>query len=47
LFLKLVSGAIRTIAISASAMVDGALVCFRAGTTNLFSRGDAFYYKNS
>jgi hypothetical protein len=32
LFLKLVSGAIRTIAISASAMVGGALVCFRSGT---------------
>src|SRR5205823_8453635 len=35
LFLKLVSGAIRTIAISASAMVGDALVCFRTGTTNL------------
>src|SRR6202048_574807 len=33
LFLKLVSGTIRTIAISASAMVGGALVCFRVGTT--------------
>src|ERR1700733_9754585 len=35
LFLKLVSGTIRTIAISASAMVGGALVCFRVGMTNL------------
>src|SRR6266478_1297062 len=35
LFLKLVSGAIRTIAISASAMVGNALVCFRTGTTDL------------
>src|SRR5665213_793019 len=33
LFLKLVSGAIRTIAISASAMVGDALVGFRSGTT--------------
>src|SRR6266576_4526138 len=45
LFLKLVSGAIRTIAISASAMVGDALVCFRRGTTNLLS-GDVSYSKN-
>jgi hypothetical protein len=35
MFMKLVSGAIRTIAISASAMVGGALVCFRSGTMSL------------
>src|SRR5216684_7462722 len=35
LFLKLVSGAIRTIAISASAMMGGALVCFRTGMPDL------------
>jgi hypothetical protein len=41
LFLKLVSGAMRTIAISASAMVGGALVGFRAGTL-VSSVGDLF-----
>jgi hypothetical protein len=35
LFLKLVSGAIRSIAISASAMVGGALVGFRMDTIDL------------
>src|ERR1700680_2526496 len=35
LFLKLVSGTIRTIAMSASAMVSAALVCLRIGTTDL------------
>src|SRR4029078_10389153 len=35
LFLKLLSGAIRTIAISASAMFGNALVGFRSDTTNL------------
>src|SRR5258708_15866481 len=45
LFLKLVSGTIRTIAISASAMVGGALVCFLMGTTDL-PRGDLFYQNN-
>src|SRR5712672_2720004 len=38
LFLKLVSGTIRTIAISASAMVCDALVSFRTGTTDLLRR---------
>src|ERR1019366_9825561 len=45
LFLKLVSGTIRTIAISASAIVGGALVCLRAGTTDLL-QGDVSYPKN-
>jgi hypothetical protein len=40
--LKLVSGAIRTIAISASAMVGNALVGFRRGTTDLL-HGDVSY----
>src|ERR1700733_500866 len=44
LFLKLVSGAIRTIAISASAM-GGALVCFRKGTTDLL-KGDSIRHTN-
>src|SRR3984893_13110164 len=35
LFLKLVSGAILTIVMSASAMVGDALVCLRIGTTDL------------
>jgi hypothetical protein len=38
LFLKLVSGAIRTIAMSASAIVGGALLCFRMDTTNLLMK---------
>src|SRR6202011_4710394 len=50
LFLKLVSGTIRTIAISASAMVGAALVCLRIGTTDLRTLisfvGDVLYQKN-
>src|SRR6476620_11616839 len=43
LFLKLLSGAIRTIAISASAMFGNALVGFRSDTTNLLQWGVVFY----
>jgi hypothetical protein len=41
--LKLVSGAILTIAISASAMISGALLGFRMGTTVSSRLGDTFY----
>jgi hypothetical protein len=40
LFLKLVSGAIRTIAISASAITGGALGCLLVGTIRLHPMGD-------
>src|SRR6476469_4203580 len=42
LFLKLDSGAIRTIAISASAMFGNALVGFRSDTTNLLQWESSF-----
>src|SRR3954452_4454769 len=42
LFLKLLSGAIRTIAISASAMFGNALVGFRSDTTNLLQWESSF-----
>src|SRR6478735_1190525 len=42
LFLKLLSGAIRTIAISASVMFGNALVGFRSDTTNLLQWESSF-----
>src|SRR3954453_677279 len=42
LFLKLLSGAIRTIAISASAIFGNALVGFRSDTTNLLQWESSF-----
>jgi hypothetical protein len=45
--LKLVSGAILTIAISASAMIGVALVCFRVDTTILQMREMPAYQKTT